>query len=554
LSISSPPAVPTSRGEQPIEILREDKSMSRGEQAQKNNIQAARLISEIVRTSLGPHGMDKMVITEYGVVFITNDGATMLKEMAVMHPAAKILVEVSKATDMVVGDGTTSAVVFAGALLERAEELLERGVHPVQIVSGFYKASKRALELLQDRAIKVGRDRDALITVARTSMQTKIVAKDATALAGMVADAILLVAQEREGKYTVDMKSVKVEKKEGGSMADTTIIRGIVLDQKLVHPDMPKRLEKAKIAIVTMPFKIEDLTLQKKVVIRDVALVRKFMEEEVVMLKAMVDKVRSVGANVLICQKAIDEVAQQHLARAGMMAVEKAYEYEMPKIASATGARIVNNFEDLTEKDLGYADVVEEKKVHGGKLLFIEGCRNPKAVTILVRGGSLRVIEEAERSVHDALMVAKDIMLEPALVPGGGACEAGIAYSLESWSRDLEGREQLAAQKYAEALEQIPITLAENAGMDRNSAAVELRSRHANGDSTYGISAEGKVRDMKAAGVLEPLIVKRQVITSATEAASMILRVDNIVVAQPRGPGERHGAARPAELDAPLAE
>jgi chaperonin GroEL (HSP60 family) len=280
-------------------------------------------------------------------------------------------------------------------------------------------------------------------------------------------------------------------------------------------------------------------------------MVSKFIDGETTMLKAMVDKVRSVGANLLICQKAIDDVAQQHLARAGMMAVEKAYEYEIPKIARATGARIVNNLQDLTEEDLGYADVVEERKVSGGKLLFIEGCRDPKAVTILVRGGSLRVVEEADRSVHDALMVAKDIMEEPMLVPGGGACEAELSYGVEGWSKDLEGREQLAAEKFAEALEQIPITLAENAGMNRMSATVELRSKHANGGSSFGISADGKVRDMKEAGVLEPLVVKRQVISSATEAASMILRVDNIVTTRHAGPGGRSGMARPAEMDAP---
>jgi thermosome len=542
-----------SRGD-PIVILRDDKQMSRGKQAQKNNIAAARVISEIVRTSLGPRGMDKLLVTEYGVTIITNDGATMLKEMAVMHPAAKILVEVSKAIDVMVGDGTTSAVVLAGALLERADDLLKKGVHPVQIVSGFYKARKRALELLKESGISVGRDRETLITVARTSMQSKVVAKDAEALAAMVADAVLLVAEETDGKYSVDMKSIKVEKKQGGAMADSTFIRGITLDQKLVHSDMPRRIEKARIAILTTPFKIEDHSLQKKVVIRDVAMVSKFIDGETAMLKAMVDKVASVGANLLICQKAIDDVAQQHLARAGMMAVEKAYEYEIPKIAKATGARIVNNLQDLTEKDLGYADVVEERKVHGGKLLFIEGCRDPKAVTILVRGGSLRVIDEAERSVHDALMVAKDIMEEPTLVPGGGACEAELAYGVERWSRDLEGREQLAAEKFAEALEQIPLTLAENAGMNRMSATVELRSRHASGGASFGISADGKVRDMKEAGVLEPMVVKRQVISSATEAASMILRVDNIVTTRHPGPGPRSGMERTPEMDAPLPE
>ena len=551
MSITSVPVAPTPKGE-PVAILREDQTMSRGRQAQLNNIAAARLISEIVRTSLGPHGMDKMLISDYGVVQVTNDGATMLKEMSVMHPAGKILVELSRSTDTTVGDGTTSAVVLAGALLEKGDVLLRKGVHPVQIVSGFSKACKFAVGRLNEQALKVPRSRETLVAVARTSMQTKVVAEAAPKLAEMVADAVMSVAQETGGRYHVDMKSIKVEKKQGGSVRDTTFIRGICLDQTLVHPDMPKRLEKVKIAILTPKFSLEDDTLQKHVVIRDVQLVKKFIEEETAVLNSMVDKVRAAGADMIICQKVVDEVAKARMARLGMMGLEKAYEYEMPKIAWATGARIVNSFDDLTEKDLGYAEVVEERKVHGGRLLFIEGCKDPKAVTVLIRGGSTKVIEEAERSVHDALMVAKDVMQEPELVPGGGACEAELAYAVREWSNTLEGREQLAAEMFADALEQIPVTLAENAGMKRVNAAVELRARHAQGDKTYGISKGGKVKDMRAEGVLEPLVVKRQVISAATEAASMILRVDNIVTMKPAGPGPRSGVERPKELDQPL--
>ena len=350
------------------------------------------------------------------------------------------------------------------------------------------------------------------------------------------------------------MKSIKVERKVGGSVGDTTFIRGICLNQLLAHPDMPKRLEKVKIAIYAKPFKIEDDTLRKKVVIRDPAMISKFIDGETKFLKDMVDKVKATGADFLICQKPIDDVAKQFLVRAGMMAVEKAYEYEMPKIADATGARVLHNLDDITKDDLGYAELVEERKVHDGRLLFIEGCRDPKTVTILIRGGSARVIEEAERSVHDALMVGKDTMQDPTLVVGGGAIEAEIAHSLRQWALGLEGREQLAAEKYAEALEQIPNTLAENAGMNGLMAMVELRGRHASGDKNYGISADGKVKDMKAQGVLEPYAVKRQVITGATEAACMILRVDNILTARPYGPGPRAGMKRPEELDAPLSE
>jgi archaeal chaperonin len=551
LSTSSRRIAPTKRDD-PAVIISDDKRMSRGKTAQRNNIAAARLISEIVRTSLGPRGMDKMVISEFGATVITNDGATMLKEMAVLHPAGKILVEVSKATDATVGDGTTSAVVLAGALLEKAEDLLKKKVHPVQIVSGFHRARDRALELLDAGAIRVGRDRDTLIAVARTSMQSKVVAKDAPALAAIVADAVLMVARESGRRYSVDMKSVKVEKKQGGSVADTALIRGIVLNQNLAHPDMPRRVTDARIAILTVPFDLQDHTLQKKVVIRDAALVKRFIDEEVVVVKGMVDKVRSTGANVLICQKPIDQVARQHLARSGIMAIEKAYEYELPKIARATGARIVNSIDDLSEADLGRAGTVEERQVQGGKLLFIEGCSDPRAVTILIRGGSQRVTEEAERSVHDALMVAKDVMEEPALVPGGGACEAELAYEVQKWSSGLEGREQLAAEKFAEALEQIPMTLAENAGMRRLTAAAQLRAKHAEGGSSFGISADGRVKDMVAEGVFEPLAVKRQVISSSTEAASMILRVDNTVTTKLAQRGQPRGVERPAEMDQPL--
>jgi len=535
-----------------VQILTDEATQSKGDQARAHNIRAATMIASVVRTSLGPHGMDKMLVSYEGVITITNDGATMLKEMQVQHPAAKILIELSKATDTVVGDGTTSAVVLAGAILEEAEELLKKGLHPVVIVSGFSKAAKKAAEVLEGASFAVpAHDREALVRAAKTSMQSKVVASYSAALAEAVADAVLHVAQEKDGRYLVDMKNIKVEKKAGGAISDTKFIRGVVLDQKLVHPNMPRRIEKAKIAMLNVPFTIEATTFNNMITIRDASKLTKFIDEETRMLRDMVGKVKAAGATMVICQKEIDEIAQSLLSRAGINAVQKAYEYEMPRTAKAVGARIVDNFDDLRPEDLGYAEVVEEKTLDNDKLLFIEGCRDPKAVTILIRGGSKRVIEEGERSIHDALMVAKDVLLEPALVAGGGAAEAEAAYQVQKWSEGLEGRDQLAAEKFAEALEVIPMTLAENAGMDRINTAAELRARHAAGGRYYGISSDGKVKDMKKEQVLEPLSVKRQVVLAATEAASMILRVDNIVMRKPVDFHPKKGMERTDEMNAP---
>ena len=539
-----------------MQVLPDDASQARGDQARRNNIQAARMIAAVVRTSLGPRGMDKMLISYEGVITITNDGATMLKDMRIEHPAGRILIELSKATDGTVGDGTTSAVVLAGALLERAEELLKKGLHPVVIVGGFARASKRAVEALEAASIGVeAGDRETLVKVARTSMQTKVVANAAGVLAEKVADAALHVVQVRDdGRRVVDMKNIKVEKKAGGSVSDTQFIRGVTLDQKLVHPDMPRRIEKARIAIINSPFKIKTPAFSGMITIRDASKLTQFLDEEVRMVRSMVEKVRSTGATMLICQKEIDDVAQSLFARAGINAVQKAYEYEMARTAKAVGARIVDDYDDLRPEDLGYADAVEEKTLDETKLLFIEGCRDPKAVTVLIRGGSKRVIEEAERSVHDALMVAKDLLEEPAMVAGGGAAEAEAALQVRGWAEGLVSREQFAAEAFADALEELPITLAENAGADRINSAAELRSRHARGGRYYGVTAAGKVSDMVEAQVLEPLAVKRQVVLSATEAASMILRVDNIVVRKPTDWHPQKGMERTPEMNAPPPE
>jgi thermosome len=457
----------------------------------------------------------------------------MLKEIDVQHPAAKMLVEVSKTTDNEVGDGTTSAVILAGALLEKAEELLDKEVHATVIVDGYTKASRTALEALRDVAEKIDpQDKSWLGKIARTSMQTKLVAKEAQFLSDMIVDAILAVAEKSEKGFRVDIDNVKVEKKPGGSLGETKLIQGIVLDKEVVHSGMPKRLEKAKIALVSAPFEIEKTEFDAKLNINDPSMMKRFLDEETKMLKVMVDKMVGVGATVVVCQKGIDDIAQHYLSKAGILAVRRAKESDMTKLAKATGARMVNNFEDLSEKDLGYAALVEERKVEEDRWVFVEGCKNPKAVTILIRGGTQRIVDEAERSVHDALMVTKDVVEKPFVVAGGGAPEAEAAYRVMKWSEKLTGREQLAAQKFAEALESIPIALAENAGMDPIDAQVDFRAKHAEDGKWYGIEAsDGKVKDMYQRQVFEPLSVKEQVIRSATEAASMILRIDDVIAA-----------------------
>jgi len=541
VSATAIPAV-TSSG-QPVLILKEGSNQSRGKEAQRNNIAAAKLISEVVKSSLGPRGMDKMLVDSLGDVTITNDGATMLKEIDVQHPAAKMLVEVSKTTDNEVGDGTTSAVVLAGALLEKAEELLDKDVHPTVIVDGYSKAAKKAMESLEDIAEKVSPDnKEWLVKVARTSMQTKLVFKEADELAELVVDATLAVAEKAEKGYRVDIDNVKVEKKPGGSLKDTKLIQGIVLDKEVVHSGMPKMVEKAKIALISAPFEIEKTEFDAKLNINDPSMMKKFLDEETKMLKGMVDKIVDVGATVVVCQKGIDDIAQHYLAKAEVLSVRRAKESDMTKLAKATGARIVNNFEDLSTSDLGYAAHVEERKVEEDKWVFIEGCKNPKAVTILVRGGTQRIVDEGERSLHDALMVTKDVIERPAVVAGGGAAEAEAASQVLKWADKLSGREQLAAQKFAEALESIPIALALNAGMDPIDAQVEFRAKHATDNGKwFGIeAADGKVKDMYQRQVFEPLAVKVQIIRSATEAASMILRIDDVIAA-----GKTKGPAGP---------
>jgi thermosome len=536
-----------SAGGMPVLILKEGASQTKGRDAQKNNIAAAKLIAEVVRSSLGPRGMDKMLVDGLGDVTITNDGATILKEIDVQHPAAKMMVEISKATDNEVGDGTSSVVVLAGALIEKAEELITKDVHPTIIVDGYRKSALKSIELFNNLARKIDAgDKTELIKVAKTSMQTKLVSKDSSELSEVVVNAALQVSEPNESVYDVDIDDVKVEKKAGGSLRDTKLIKGIVLDKEVVHGGMPKRVEKAKIALVNSALEIEKTEFDAKININSPDQMKMFLEEENKMLKGMVDKIISSGANVAICQKGIDDVAQHYLAKSNVLAVRRVKESDMTKLSKATGARIVNNLEDLGSKDLGSADLVEERKVETDKWVFIEGCKHPKAVTILIRGGSQRVVDEAERSVHDALSVTKDVMEKPSIVAGGGSPESYVAGKLREWSSTLSGREQLAADKFAESLEVIPLALAENAGMDPIDTLTELRSKQTKGSKWSGIDARSaKVVDMSKLDIVEPLSVKEQIIKSATEVASMILRIDDVIASSKSGAGGPPGGGMP---------
>jgi archaeal chaperonin len=539
-----------SAGGMPVLILKEGASQTKGRDAQKNNIAAAKLISEVVRSSLGPRGMDKMLVDGLGDVTITNDGATILKEIDVQHPAAKMMVEISKATDNEVGDGTSSVVVLAGALIEKAEELITKDVHPTIIVDGYRKSALKSIEIFNHLAQKIDPgNKSELIRVARTSMQTKLVSKDSDELSGVVVNAALQVSEPNESAYIIDIDDVKVEKKAGGSLRDTKLIKGIVLDKEVVHGGMPKRVEKAKIALINSALEIEKTEFDAKININSPDQMKMFLEEENKMLKNMVDKIISSGANVAICQKGIDDIAQHYLAKSNVLSVRRVKESDMTKLSRATGARIVNNLEDLGSKDLGSADLVEERKVETDKWVFIEGCKHPKAVTILIRGGSQRVVDEAERSIHDALMVTKDVMEKPLIVAGGGSPESYVAGKLREWSSTLSGREQLAADKFAESLEVIPLALAENAGMDPIDTLTELRSKQTKGSKWSGIDARGgKVVDMSKQDIVEPLSVKEQIIKSATEVASMILRIDDVIASSKSGGGPPGGGMPPGGM------
>jgi thermosome len=543
-------AIPATISGQPVLILKEGTQRTRGKEAQRANIMAAKVVAEAVKTSLGPRGMDKMLVASFGDVTITNDGATILKEMDVQHPAAKMMAEVAKTQDNEVGDGTTSAVVLTGELVSKAEELINKDVHPTVIVDGYRKAQEKALEILNQLAVKVDpNDKETLKKIAMISMATKLITESRDPMAEIAVDAMLQVAEKTPEGYKVDVEDVKVEKKAGESINETKLIQGVVLDKEVVHPGMPKRVEDAKIALLNCALEVEKTEFDAKINIQNPEEMKAFLDEEEKMLRNMVDNVANSGANVLICQKGIDDVAQHFLAKKNILAVRRASEKDMEKLARATGGRIVTNLDDLKASDLGYAKLVEERKIADDKMTFIEGCKNPRAVAILIRGGTQRFVDEAERSLHDALCVVRDVIRDPRIVAGGGAVEIELASQLKRWAEKLSGREQLAALAFAEALEGIPLTLAENAGLDPLDIIVELRSSHEKGQKWYGVDPfEGKAKDMMKANIVEPAAVKEQILKSASEAASMLLKIDDIVAAgkakeeaKPPKPSEEEG-------------
>jgi len=515
----------------PVILLKEGTKQSRGRDAQRNNIRAAKLIAEIIQTSLGPRGMDKMLVDSIGDITITNDGATILKEIDVQHPAAKMMVEVAKATDSEVGDGTTSSVVLAGALLEKAESLIDDDIHPVIIAEGYKKASKKAIEFLTEITINIEpKDKEILEKIANTSMQTKLVSIEATDLAKLAVNAVLAVIEEKNGAFKVNLDNIKIEKKAGGSISDSELVSGIILDKEIVHSGMPRRIENAKIALINEALEIKKTEFEAKLNISTPNQIKSFMEEENQMLKDMASKIKSTGANVVLCQKGIDDIIQHYLSKEGVLAVRRIKESDMTKLAKATGGRIVGRVDDLNHTELGLAENVEEKRVEEDNWVFIEGCKNPKAISILVRGGTQRVIDEADRSMHDALMVVKDVIEKPKIVYGGGAPEAFIALKLRDWSKSLSGRDQLAVEKFADAMESIPLALARNAGMNPIDTITQLRSRQSKGGKFTGVDViNGTIADFEKLGIIEPVKVKEQIIKSATETANMILRIDNVV-------------------------
>ena len=519
---------------QPILILPAGYTRTVGKDAQRMNIMAARIVAETVRTTLGPKGMDKMLVDSLGDITITNDGVTILKEMEVEHPAAKMLVEVAKTQEEEVGDGTTTAVVLAGELLKNAEALLDQEVHPTVIANGFKLAAEKAEEILKKIAIKVkpSEEEKMLKKVVKTAITGKSSEVVSDKLVDILVKAALQVKEERNGQFTIDKDNIKIQKKIGGGIDDTELIEGVVIDKERVHGDMPKVVHNAKIALLDCPLEIEKTEIDAQIRIESPEQMELFLKQEEKMLKEMVEKIKKSGANVVFCQKGIDDVAQHFLAKAGIFALRRVSESDMKRLAKATGAKIVSSLDDLTSKDLGYAALVEERKVAGEAFTFVTKCKNPRAVTIFVRGGTEHVVDEIERAIEDALGDLKAVIESGAVVAGGGAPEAEIAKELRKFSEKLSGREQLAVRAFADALEVIPRTLAENAGLDPIDIIVDIRARHEQGQIWAGVDLEnGKISNMLKLQVIEPLKVKTQAIKSAAEAAIMILRIDDVIAA-----------------------
>jgi thermosome len=530
-------------GGQPVLLLKEGTERTTGKNAQQNNIAAAKVIAEAIRSALGPKGMDKMLIGSFGDVVITNDGATILKEMEIQHPAAKFVVELAKVQDDEVGDGTTSVVVIAGELLKEAEDLLDQDVHASIIVDGYRKATIEALKFLEDLAIKVDiKDRAMLKEAVKTSMGSKVISGHSDYLADLIIDAALKVTVEEGDKKVCDIDNVKIEKKQGESLKETELIEGIVLDKSVVNSGMPKKIEKAKILLIDAPVEVTKTEFDAKINITNPDQMKSFLDQEQAMVQQMVEKIIASGANVILSQKGIDDLAQHFLAKKGVLAVRRIKKSDMEKLAMATGAKIVTRIEGIEDDDLGEADIVEERKIADDDYVFIEGCANPKSVSIFIRGGSDLIISEADRSIHDALCVIRNIIQDGLVVPGGGAPQIYLSHKLKEFSTSLDGREQLAVEKFADALEVIPRTLSENAGLDPIDILVALRSEHDKGNKNTGVNlVSGKPSDMTKDLVFEPISVAQQAISSASEAAQMILRIDDVIASKSSGGGPGGG-------------
>jgi len=527
-------------GGTPVLILREGSQRTAGREAQKSNIMAAKAVATAVRTTLGPKGMDKMLVDTLGDVVITNDGVTILKEMDIEHPAAKMMVEIAKTQDDEVGDGTTTAVVLAGELLKKAEELLDQEIHPTVIASGYRAAAEKAMGIMKDMAIKVSPDDDELLKkIAITAMTGKGSGVARSELAELSVKAVKAIVDE-DG--TVDIDNITVEKKVGGGITDSQLVYGMVIDKERLHPNMPKKVKDAKIALLNTAIEIEKTEVDAKIEITSPDQLQAFLDQEETMLRDMVNKIVSTGANVVFCQKGIDDLAQHFLAKAGVYTIRRIKKSDMEKLARATGGRIVTSIHDLAESELGRAGLVEEKKVAGDDMTFVVECENPKSVSIILRGGTEHVVDELDRAMEDALRVVGVALEDALLMPGGGAPEIELALRLREYAATVGGREQLAIEAFAEALEIIPKTLAENAGFDQIDTLVSLRSSHEKGVKTAGLDMEtGKPTDMQDRGVVEPMRVKTQAINSAAESAVMILRIDDVIASKSGGAGGEGG-------------
>ncbi len=532
--------------QQPIIVLKEGTKRERGKGAQSNNIMAAKAISDAVKSTLGPKGMDKMLVDSMGDVVVTNDGATILKEIDVEHPAAKMIVEVAKSQDEECGDGTTSAVVLTGELLKYAGELLEQNIHPTVICGGYKLAAEKAKEVLNKLAINIKEgDKKVLKNIAMTSMASKGASAEKDLLADAVVEAITSVAEKIGTKTYVDLDNIQIQKKQGGGMATTEIISGIILDKERVHDGMPKLVKNAKIALVNAALEVRKTEVDARIQIQDPTQLQAFLDEEEEMIKKMVDKVKNSGANVLVCQKGIDDLAQHFLAKEGIYSVRRAKKSDMEKLAKATGAKIVANLDGLSSKDLGQSGKVEEKKIGEDKMTFVTECKNPKAVSLMIRGTTEHVVDELERGIHDALSVVKVALEDGKMTVGAGAAATEISMSLRDYATTVGGREQMAIEAFANAVEVIPKTLAENAGLDPIDMMLEIRSAHKKGKKNAGINVfTGKVDDMFKNNVIEPLRVSMQEIEASSEAATMILRIDDVIASKgtgapmpPGGPG-----------------